>query len=429
MVGYGSRAFCCSMIMIMIFTPAMLRAEIPAAGQYLTDLGMAEIRHEGEKYRIVFEEVIDFEIRGSGDDDVSIFTGDERIPCAYLTLEFGSFAFAAAGDTLYFIPQGEAEPYLPHDGDPFTTYGGGGAEVKLPGDGKDKSGAPTDEERAGAEPATGTVLTDDYMGLAFSAPEGWKGRAEPEGSFTLIPSDGKGTILVSTHVMNSIEELRNSLRVGVNAAQAGTALTLDGDVKPFGEKGVASKLRGTFKGEAVSAYNVSLLSPYGGGATIMAWAAPGAYSADLENAGRSVAAAVTFRKPMAHPDVARWMGRLPGSRLSYVESDFTPGLSTGGYSTGSSYNIERHIDLCSDGSFHFTESTDYSVDAGSAGNAGGADSDDHTGRWRVYRFSGLTVLEMRYSSGGVGALILDGSGEQILLDGEEWSIGGSPACR
>jgi hypothetical protein len=279
--------------------------------------------------------------------------------------------------------------------------------------------------------ASGEEMGDDYMGFRFSAPKEWKRESSAEGSFTLAPRRGKGTILVATHVMNSVEELRGSLRSGINVEQVGTRLAVDGNVLDYGENGVASKLRGSYMGKPVIAYDVALVSPHGGGATILAWSDPGDYSDDLAAAARAVAASVSFRKPKEHPEVARWKRELPGNRLSYMESDFTQGLATAdGYSTGSGYTIERDLDLCADGSFHYTESTDYSVDAGSAGNAGGASSEDHTGRWRVYRYNGLTVLELRYSTGGVGALVIaPGASGGVALDGEEWSVGGSPVCR
>lgn len=442
------RAICGWTVAALCLTAAAANADLPAAGRYLTDLGLADLTIEGKGYRVAFDEVVDFEIRADGEDEVYIEAGEGSVPAVYLPLEFGSFAFAAQGDTLYFMPvEGNEEyvdPYLSSDEDSFTTYGGGGGEVKVPGgDRADRTAAeagtaaaspnaPAEGEgKAPDTPAAdGETMGDDYIGFRFSAPKEWKRESSAEGSFTLAPRRGKETMLVSTHVMNSVEELRNSLRAGINVEQVGTRLALDGPVLDLGENGVASKLRGTYRGKPVIAYNVALVSPHGGGATILAWSDPGDYSDDLAAAARAVAASVSFRMPKEHPEVARWKGELPGNRLSYMESNFTPGLSTDGYSTGSSYSIERHLDLCADGSFHYTESTDYSVDAGSAGNAGGANSDDHSGQWRVYRYNDLTVLELRYSTGGVGALVIaPGAGGGVTLDGEEWSVGGSPVCR
>ncbi len=425
------KVLCFSIVLLVLQTSGMTHAGIPAEGSYMTDLGMAEIRHEKGLFRIVFEEVFDFEIEGSGDDDVAFLSGGDRIPCDYLLMTQGFFAFVAAGDTLYFHPADNWDE--PGDQGFREDENQGALPDEEDGSGKRSRGSENDEADHGmvpdTPPAAGERFGDEYMGFDFSAPEGWKKSAQSEGSFTLASARGNGTILVSTHIMNSVEELRKSIQGGISLPQAGTELALEGELRRFGKDGVASKLRGTFQGAPVVAYNVALLSPHGGGATIMAWSGPGEYSDDLEEAARAIAAGISFRKPTEHPEVAIWKRRLPGSRLSYIESDFTAGMPTDGYSTGSSYNIERHLDLCGDGSFHFKENTDYSVDAGSAGNAGGSDSDDHVGRWLIFRFGGYTVLELRYSSGGVGAIVLGRSDGQVLLDGEEWSIGGSPVCR
>ncbi len=76
----------------------------------------------------------------------------------------------------------------------------------------------------------------------------------------------------------------------------------------------------------------------------------------------------------------------------------------------------RDLDLCSDGRFFYSGSSEVSVDAGGvSGSTGGPEND--TGQWRIIEQGGSIGIEFQWSDGQVSQHQLDYENEETYMDG------------
>lgn len=397
-----------------------------SAGDYRSPLGPAHVTVAGETVTISFDEVPGIGITGKAGGAAVFATAGGDVTGVLHAESNGAFSFRAEGETMLFAPAGGGSSRVPSPSAPGSSAPSGTAESAIPSGDGEAPVSPLAPLGTGVAAALASKRqSDPYFGFSLLPPFGWTVEKNANG---FLMKSGARTILASPHEMRDAQMLRVSLAQGVQFPQAGTVLNLKGDVAGFGAGGVTCRLEGTVDGADAKAINLALVSPHGGGASLVAWASPPEYDASFEETARKVAESVKFDARAERPEVKEWRSALSGTRLSIVSSDFTSGTSLDGYGTGSSYSIEKHFDFCTDGSFRFTDQSSYSVDAGSAGVAGGGNDADRTGQWSIHVIDRFVVVLLQYQDGQSAQHVLTAQGQTVLLDDEEWQRSGSPLC-
>jgi hypothetical protein len=278
-----------------------------------------------------------------------------------------------------------------------------------------------------AQGLTGTVKHPQW-GVTFTMPDGWVGRQGSEG-YLFGSHTERGFVLILPHQYATLETLRTEAQKGLDDG-FGTRLEVDGAIQPFGERGLAAALQGQVEGQAARAYVVSVLGPSGGGVTVLSAVEPAYYTKVVAQRTEQIAQSIQFAAPASSsPAGSGWAARLKGSRLTYMYSYYSGGVS-GDYVGASEETI---IDLCSAGHFFYSGSHSLAVDggAGSGYNAsgyGGGSTQGH-GRWTVVQQGGQPTLQLTFQSGSVSTYTISYPDEELHLNGERfyWTTHNSPA--
>lgn len=286
---------------------------------------------------------------------------------------------------------------------------------------------PAPPSGSGSAKLAATEIGDPYWGVTFQAPEGWVHRQTDEG--VLMGSNTeKGVILVFPHSYNSLDELRAEAAKGI--AEEGAQLVLAGGVEAFGSNGLAAEYQGIADGQQARAYAVGLISPHGGGATILTAVESGAYSAAYAERVRAIARSVRFSPPKTSPAAGGWKEKLAGHCVAYLSSYSSSGPSYDGYSTGGYSSTKSRFYLYPDGTFEGGSSTSISVDTGGAFGNSASDSGNQAGRWQIVGArGGGAALSLRYPDGSTAQYALSTNEKgHTLLDGDRWFVVSYQEC-
>ena len=284
------------------------------------------------------------------------------------------------------------------------------------GQGAVPAGAPPPGPAADPTAAGGQRVTDAQLGFSFVPPAGWKVQKQPQGY--LLGSDTlKGFILVTTHNFSSLEQIRAEASQGLVDAQSGIQLRPAGDFQPVGANGLAGEFSGMFQGQMAKAYSVALLSPQGGGVTVMAAVTADSYTAAYPRAVQSIAASVQFAPAQAGGgDLMQW---IAGKYWTYS--------SSGGYSS------ERTVHLCPDG--RYFDSAESSASGSFDNRASGSDwgtasQSQGSARWKIRGTKQQGVITIMYLDGTSQEVAYQATGEQgvFLIEGKKYAYAGPPNC-
>ncbi|MEZ4416117.1 MAG: hypothetical protein R3E10_10180 [Gemmatimonadota bacterium] len=252
-------------------------------------------------------------------------------------------------------------------------------------------------------------LSDPYRGFRISPLAGWS--ASPAGSgYSFQSADVAGSLLVFPHERESLDALKSDAREGFSEGTA--ALTLDGPIEGFGSRGLSAYLKGTIEGQPVKARLIALLSPHGGGLTLLAVARTSDFGATHESAAEALAGGIAFFAPRAPDATSEWRDRLDGARLTYLYSYYSGGSSDGAYVGASE---ETTIDLCSEGHFYYGSHDSFSADGGGAVGGYSGSNARGAGGWTVTPGGAPTlVLTFHDGSRREYTLQLDDEGKTLL---------------
>jgi hypothetical protein len=142
-------------------------------------------------------------------------------------------------------------------------------------------------------PLAAQLVTDPAWGFSFTPPPGWKMQKDSNGA-VLGHDRIAGLILVFPHSAASLSELRAQMLQGIN--EQGLKLQLAAEPKPLGKNSLAGECTGSANGQEVTGRAIGALSPYGGGAVVVAITTPQAYGTDLPAAAEKIAKGMQFLK-------------------------------------------------------------------------------------------------------------------------------------
>jgi hypothetical protein len=226
---------------------------------------------------------------------------------------------------------------------------------------------PAVELSTGVVYQAGTVVQSSEIGLSLTIPSDWQG-ALPQGmnAFVMQKQGAQDTIVVQAEQMDkqSVVSLMNqpiTLDQGITLVPRGKTTENSGVVSgKYSVTGQYSNARGEILA-VVGKYGVSV-------ALIGLGFSPG----EPENTLAALVSTVKFEAPRQ----ARQNQASAGSSQSW--SEYMRGRYIVYYYTGSGYHEEDHIWLCSDGSYHRSNSS-----GGFGGGASGAFGGKATGKWQV----------------------------------------------
>ena len=210
---------------------------------------------------------------------------------------------------------------------------------------------------------SGKVLKEPSWGFQFAVPEGWVSQQSADGAI-LGHNTIAGMILVLPHQIKNIQSLHQELAGGLQ--DEGVSLMVSGSLQQIGNNALAGEYSGYIQGEQAKAWGVGTLSPYGGGAYIIAATTPEKYGKEIKSAADAIAANMQYFKPEVSDVMRHFVGKWVTTTGSTTDNMY---LYPDG--TYSDYYEASYSGNFSDGSGDVT------------GNWGTANQESNRGRWTV----------------------------------------------
>lgn len=261
--------------------------------------------------------------------------------------------------------------------------------------------------------ATGTQLRDANVGYAFNAPVGWQVKQE-NGNYGFTRAGEDVVLAVVPHGYNSVQTIMASHQ---DASDPKNNTYLKASKQTYGSQGAWLGWDGTANGQAVSLQTIALVSPYGGGVSVLLIAPKNVYRAEHRTILQSIANSVTFTKPQVSPLAEQWKSRIAGRQLLY-------------FYTASGFSEKQSYDFCSDGTFAMNvDNSASSSDFG--GSFSAATQGGNAGTWRVVTQGNQAVLMLMLRDGGTRQFTLanTSNGVGMLLNDKKFLSQASSRCR
>ncbi|MBN1350227.1 hypothetical protein JXJ21_12505 [candidate division KSB1 bacterium] len=247
---------------------------------------------------------------------------------------------------------------------------------------------------------TSEEVGDPYFGFKFVPPSGWIAQKTDAG-YVLGSNSEQGIILIIPHHYQNLDAMKSAAEEGL-ADENGTQLQMKGSAQQFGDSGIEVNFEGLVQWQQAKAHAIGMLSPSGGGVTIIVATESARFGQIYENYARSIAKSVKFFKPETPSAVNEWRQKLNNSRLTYLWSYYSGGGTDGSYVGGSQKTV---IDLCAKGNFRFFDDSQVAADGGGAsGYSGGSSNGD--GTWEISSQGQSPLLRLKFHNGKVFEYVL-----------------------
>lgn len=261
-------------------------------------------------------------------------------------------------------------------------------------------------------------ITDAEMGLSFVPPAGWTAQKQG-GGYLLGSNTHAGFIVMLPNQFRSLGEVQTAAGEGFVDQQQGIQLLPAGPFQQFAGNAIGAEFSGVIQGQSARAYAAAVLSPQGGGVTIIAATTTAAYSAAYAGFVQSLAASVQFVPRAAgagggDASLAQW---IAGKNYSY----------SGGSTLSGGSGTERQIMFCPDGTFYSnTESSSYGT-----GSWGVASQSSNRARFTIRgdRRSGVIILQWQDGSTDEYRYQATGEEDVFLFNGIKFAYAGAAECR
>jgi hypothetical protein len=267
------------------------------------------------------------------------------------------------------------------------------------------------------------------LGCSFAIPAGWNGQKQGEAVY-LTSTSHKGFIVIQRHNYNSLQQMASEAGQGIVDPSTNTKLMPVSQFQPFGKTGMVAEFAGTAQGQKARTFAVGLLSPQGGGVTIMAATEEASYSSDYSDAVLAIAGSLSFTAGGASGGLAAAGPQGGGAGDSDLMSYFTGEYYY--YSSGSTISggagTERTMTLCPDGNFR--DSSEFS--ASGTGQWGGVSAQTGWGRWTIQGDKNQGVIFVTYPNGQSRRIpyrVVSKQEQTISFDGVTYAFAGAAKCR
>ena len=254
----------------------------------------------------------------------------------------------------------------------------------------------------------------ENLGIRFNIPQGWQGQ-EVEQGVLLVSQTHAGLILITTNTAKSLEEIRQQGTTMVDFGE-GSQFSPKGALQPVGSNGLAGPFEGSFEYQPARAFIGGLFNAQGMGLSVIAVTSPEAYGAIHESSVLSLMKSVVFSKAKESNALQEWRDYISNARLTYMDSYYSGGDISGGYST------EIAIDICARGFFRYSGKDEMTV--GGAGSSGWSQSgSEGNGTWQVMQAAdGSAVLVLKFYSGEEYNYTLSYEDSKTYLNGQRYFV-------
>ncbi len=235
----------------------------------------------------------------------------------------------------------------------------------------------------------------DYpnLGISFTIPENWVGQ-EQQGFYLMGSNTIPGYLLITTHYANSIEQLQQEAANGFN--DQAMQLYLEGEVEKLDNQSIGGFYSGTVEYQSARAYVIGVVNPHGQGVVIMATTTTEKFNDTYRNLALQLRKGLTFYKGKSADQLAAWKTQLTHTRLTYMDSYYSP--STPGNDIAGGYSTKIHIDLCS-GYFGYYKNSQLSM-GGDDSSAYSHSSGNGSGNWELMMGTdGSPILLLNFYNG------------------------------
>ena len=274
----------------------------------------------------------------------------------------------------------------------------------------------------------GNAVSVTELGCSFTIPAGWNGQKQGEAIY-LTSTNYKGFILIQRHAYKSLQQMANEASQGIVDESTNTRLMPVSQFQPFGKNGMVAEFSGTAQGQKSRTFAIGLISPQGGGVTIMAATEEASYSSDYSDFVLAIAGSLSFV-----PGGASGGSQIPSPQSSgggdmdlmkYFAGEWYA------YSSGSTISggagTERTMTLCPDGLFR--DSSEFSA---SGGGWGAANAQSGWGRWIIQGDKSQGVIMVTYPNGQSKRItyrVISKQEQTISFDGVTYAFAGVAKCR
>ncbi len=273
-------------------------------------------------------------------------------------------------------------------------------------------------------------------GYTFTIPEGWVGQTS-EGSYVLVSENVAGLLMLVPNDYRDVAAMRADLSAPTEGE--GTSMRVTEGPLEMGVSTLGVTQEGTMENTEAKAVAIATWNASGGKTVNVACIAPTiVFSEELLRALKEVHASVRYSdagtsapmrtsdpaptapapKPITGPVDAYWTQRLGGNSLRYLDSYSSPAATPG--DIGGGYSITRRMDLCPQGFFTTSGSSDHNF-SGEDVSAYGSSQSAGEGRWIATQDDqGRPVLRLSFNEGGERNYLLENRGGLTYLNGEKW---------
>jgi hypothetical protein len=140
---------------------------------------------------------------------------------------------------------------------------------------------------------TGGEVGNPQWGFAFKPPAGWKYQYISQG--VLLGHDIiAGMIIITPHIYTDPQRLLLVMQDGI--IEEGISMGLSNQIRPLGNNGYTGEYQGLWQGQQARGRGIGTMSPYGGGAIIVAVTTPDKFNAKLTSPAEQIAKNMRYFK-------------------------------------------------------------------------------------------------------------------------------------
>ncbi|MBK8654904.1 MAG: hypothetical protein IPN20_13590 [Haliscomenobacter sp.] len=317
-----------------------------------------------------------------------------------------AFSLAKVGDVFYVTSEGVSIDVERTSASP--TPAGAPAEASTSSSSAPPSGKEVSNQ---APPASGARVGDPSSGYSFQLPASWTQTLE-KGSFIIKKAGLNAQIGLAPHNYSSLEEIRRNA-FDVQDAESNTFLRAT--VAAYGANSLFIRYDGRAQGQAIVIEMISMVSPHGGGVSVVGSGAQADYSAQVTTAVKTIANSVQFQKPQVSALAQQWKQRVSGKQLLFLQ-------------TGNGSSDKITIDLCPAGRFEYYSNSSYM--SGGFSQFSYAGQDTNSGTWKIIARGSQPVLQLFFDSGSLQEYQLSArqAGNEIGLNGQRYFIQPASNC-
>jgi len=272
---------------------------------------------------------------------------------------------------------------------------------------------PSANTKISKEKATGKIYTATDNAFQFNLPKDWVAQALENGSYLIGHNTKAGFIMVMPHQYASVVQMQQESIQGIQ--EDGISLMPVSEFQAYGNRGLMVDFGGTIQGQPVKSNAIGLISPHGGGLTILTAVRSDLYTAEYLTLIQIIANSVSFSKPRVTATASNWKSRITNKRLLYMK-------------TSNGFSDKITIDLCSSGQFGYHSNSSGMSDGATtltyAGQNGGQ------GTWEIASRGQQTLLILSFHNGEIYEYQLTKreSMGQVNLDNRRYFIRDESVC-